>query len=227
MALNLDQMELSKVFVELRHREVFSLPDNKYKILDKLTPKYPGYNIEQPDLISLINPEKQIQIHSHLNRLIFDWDAPVSLKEFYTESAEVVDTITSVLKIDVVVRTGLRIHWKQRFNNQIDIVRYIMDNFVTHNVRNTSQLCDEIFEPNIKFSGRKGTLKFNLNVGVIQEQIIQGTLNNPVTHITNHYLLVDLDIYRDVNQKPKNISHFYRDAEEFINNHFKKYILNI
>ncbi|MED4749907.1 hypothetical protein [Brevibacillus choshinensis] len=226
MGIELQQTQLGKVFVELRHKEAFSLPDVRFKILDKTITNFPNYNMDAPDKLSVINPNKGQFGHFFLNRSVFDWDEPQSLQAFFKESLQLFDTVLPILKIDVLHRVGFRVQWKMKFNDKETVSKYIMNNYFKENFLQ-HDLADDIYEPGIRFSGRKGTIRFNFQLTTLHEQIMEAAINGPVKQQENHFLLIDLDVYRDNNQNPRNLNNFFRDANDFINNQFSNYLSNL
>ncbi len=63
-------MKMDTIFVEFRYNDIFSLPEYKFKLLDKLTQKYPVYNIDNADRVILFQPDKEIEIQIGINRML-------------------------------------------------------------------------------------------------------------------------------------------------------------
>jgi hypothetical protein len=218
---------IGKIFLEIRYKEVFSLPEKKYKILDKLTKKYPEYNIDSPDRISLFNPEKRIQIHIHLNRLIIDWDDPTSVGDFIRLAKSVITDIKNILHIETVSRFGLRALLQYKEKNREAIESYILNRFLKSNAIPIEEIADEVFAPRLHFSGRKGKNFFNLAIGHQQEQIIEGNFTGKMNAHVNDFLLVDVDQYRDGNLNINRGLSLLDDFERFLDQKIPEYLRRV
>lgn len=225
--INLDDMVLDKIFIEFRYRNAFSLPENKYKILEKYSEQYPLYNTEQQEALILFNSEKRRRVDIFIDRMVIDWDQPSSIGEFVSEVNDIVGAISKMLKIEVLLRVGLRGYWTIKSLESQDINNAILHRFYSDSAKRTDGFADEVFDPSIRISGRKGTIKFNLAVSHQQQLVFEGAPGSmsPVTEI--HNLLADIDVYRENNMNVRTLSNFLKEAEGFIYKNVKEYLLQL
>lgn len=197
--LDYNTYKLEKIFIELRFKDSFKLPisDTKYKILDKLSKKYPLYNTQNPEAISLSNPEQRINVHIHLNRIIVDWDEPKSFEEFIKISLADCSFLLKCLDVTELQRLGLRTMHSYKGINQQSITEFMFKEFISPKLK-TPDFADTFKNPSIQFSGAKGSLEFNFALGYQQVQVIHGDLGtNKVNSQIRDLLMVDLDCYRE------------------------------
>jgi uncharacterized protein (TIGR04255 family) len=196
--LDYSTFKIDKIFIEVRFKDSFKLPltDTKYTILEKLTKKYPAYNIENPEHIFLANPSEQKQIHVHLNRIIIDWDKPVSIDDFIKSSQADMAFLLRCLDVNDLIRVGIRTLSSYEGNNQNAISEFIFKEFISTKLK-SSDFGDEFTNPRVQFSGRKGSLFFNFALAYQQEQIIQGDLGAPLENQIRDLFLIDLDCYKE------------------------------
>lgn len=225
--LNLAQQKIGKIFLEIRHKEIFTLPEKKFKILEKFTKKYPDYNIDSPERIILINPEKQIQIHISINRILIDWDSPTSVDEFIKICNSVLGDLKNIITIEKVSRIGLRTFFQYKEGNQKDIENYIFNRYFSSGAKPTEMIADEIFAPRVHFSGRKGKLTFNFAVSYQQEQLIHANLKGPVDSQTNNYFLADVDVYREGSLNIGTVTQFLDEYHDFIKTNVPNYLKKV
>lgn len=225
--LNPNVYKTNKVFLELRFKESFKLPlnDTKYTLLDKFIKKYPSYNTENPESISMINHERQQQLHIQLNRIVIDWDKPSSIEDFYKSALADCNFILKTLEVDEIIRIGIRTLNSFEGNNQQAITEFIFRQYMTTKFKSPS-FADEYFNPSVQMAGRKGKLFFNLSLGYQQEQIIEADFNKQgMNQIIRDLLLVDLDSFRDKIKTTK-LQSFFADVKN-LNSHLPDYILSI
>lgn len=225
ISINLDNMSLEKIFIEFRFRKAFSLPENKYKILEKYSEHYPLYNTDQPEALILFNPEKKRKVDIFIDRMVIDWEQPSSIGDFGDEVNNIVGFISKMLKIEVLLRVGLRGYWLIKNLNSQDINNTILHRFYSDSAKRTDGFADEIFDPSIRISGRKGNIKFNLAVSHQQQQVFEGAPGNMIPVAEFHNLLADIDVYRDNNMNVRNLGSFLKEAEGFIYKNVKEYLL--
>lgn len=225
VSINIDNMVLEKIFIEFRYRNAFSLPEHKYKILEKYSQQYPLYNTEQPEALILFNSEKGRRVDIFIDRMVMDWDQPSTIGEFVAEVNSIVEHITKMLKIEVLLRVGMRGHWVIKNLNPQDINNTILHRFYSDSAKRTDGFADEIFDPSIRISGRKMNIKFNLAVSHQQQQVFEGPPGNMNPVAEYHNLLADIDVYRDNNMNVKALATFLKEAEGFIYKNVKEYLL--
>lgn len=225
--MDFENLRLQKSVIEIKHKEVFSLPENKFKILEKLNEKFPNYDINKSDRLLLFNAEERKQINIELNRLIIDWDEPTSFNSFIKFSQSIFNEINKFLKVDTAFRIGLRSFWVLRTQNQQEAFDYIFNRYFSPNSRNNSTLItDEILNPSIRFSGRKGNFKFNLGISYQEHHFVEGIRNKIITEKVDDSILLDVDNYRE-NYNLKQISSFFSEVDEFVMNKLIQYLRSV
>jgi hypothetical protein len=230
--INMLHLDFTKVknnnsFLELRFKDVFSLPKDKYRILEKLADKYPAYNFDSPERVSLANPDKKIHIHVHLNRLIIEWENPPNLSDFLKVVKPTIDDIVRILKIQHFSRTGIRVYFNYYTNSPEEAFSYISNRYYSSSAKKYESIADEIFAPKIQFSGRKGSLKFNLTISYEQQHTIQGSVGQQLNESVRHSILFDIDAFKDTNLNANNLKQYFTDVEELINNRLFEYIKTV
>ncbi|WP_137744820.1 hypothetical protein [Robertmurraya siralis] len=213
--LNLNTFKFEKIFIEVRYKESFKLPltDIKFKILDKLTKKYPGYNIENPEQILLSNSEELKQLHIFLNRIIINWDNPNNIDDFIKSSQADLSFIFKCLEINSLNRFGFRTLGSFEGSSQNAISEFIFKEFVSPKLK--SPVFGDIYlNPRVQFAGKKGTLHFNFALEYQQNQTIHGNLGSQsmTTEIRN-LLMVDLDCYKE-NVKVSKLENLLSEIKE-------------
>ncbi|WCK53884.1 hypothetical protein PP175_21585 [Aneurinibacillus sp. Ricciae_BoGa-3] len=224
MHLDIDNLNFSKIFIELRYGEAFTLPTKKYEILEALKNKYTAYNADQAEVLSLLNTEKRFQIHIEINRMVIDWDAPISFKDFSNFTLPVVNTISKILQIGSYIRVGIRSLLTAQINSADEINQYIFQKYFSSNARDTSLIADEISNPAIKFSGRKGQVHFNMTVGY--QQVLEAAANTGQIETLYHNLLVDIDSFRS-NINKNRLQNLFTDTDTFLNDNVKRYLKGV
>lgn len=225
--LNLNQKKYGKIFLELRYKEIFSLPEKKFKILDKLTKKYPEYNADSPDRISLMNQEKQIQVHIHINRLVIDWDAPTSIQDFNKISKSVIQDLKTIVQIESPTRIGVRTFLQFKSDSQKEVENYIFNKYFSSNAKSIEILGDEMYNPRLQLSGRRGKNLFNLAFAYQQEQILEGELHKPMFTTINNFFSVDADIYREGSFNINSVNPFLDEVGDFLETPLINYIKKV
>ncbi|MEH7110648.1 hypothetical protein [Bacillus sp. JJ1764] len=225
--LNMSTKKVTKIFLELRYKEIFSLPENKFKILDKLSKNFSEFDTNQADRIVMFSPEKRLTAHIFINRLTIDWDDPTSITDFNKICAHFIKTLNSVIKIEEPKRIGIRTFLGFKVENQKEIENYILNKFFSANAKNTSEIADEIYNPRLQISGRKGNILFNFGIGTFQEQIIQGELPKPAFAVVNNYLNFDIDVYKESGISVNNPDSFLNTTQDFIDNKMIQYIKSV
>lgn len=225
LKLDLDEMQKpQKTFLELRYEEAFSLPENKYKILNQFKGKFDGRDIQQ-DRISLNNSEQQIQYHILLNRLIIDWDKPTSIKEFARICKPIINIVSNVLEINKFQRAGIRTHLENPAKSSEEVHEFIGKKFLSKAAGHFETLGGKnISNPNISFNGNNGNLQYNLAIRYQQKQMIEGRLNNPITNHIKNSLLFDIDTFNQGNLKIADVNSLLINAERFIKNNVISYL---
>jgi hypothetical protein len=213
--LDFNDMQIGKSFMELRYKDVFSFPEKRYKILDKLSRKYSEVLADYNDRVSLLNPEKNISVHISMKNIIVDWEKPPSVTDFLKVTESIIDDVRKILNIEVIYRIGIRSFIQYKISNPQEATKYIMSRYLSSNANKTSDLADEIYNSSVALSGRKKSLKFNLNVNYQQNQIIQGSLNQVLSEVVYHYLTADVDVFKDSNIKLGNMDGFFKEVKEF------------
>jgi uncharacterized protein (TIGR04255 family) len=213
--MDFSKVQIGKIFMELRYKDVFSFPEQRYKILDKLSKKYPEVNAEFNERVSLFNPEKRISIHISMNHIIIDWDKPPNLNEFLKVARSIIDDVKRILKIEVIFRIGIRNFIQHQVSKPEEATKYIMSRYFSANANKTSDIADEIYTTAVSLSGRKKNVKFNLNVNYQQNQVIQGSLNQILAETVSHFIIADVDVFKDTNVNLGNLEGFFRDVQEF------------
>jgi hypothetical protein len=217
-----------RIFLELRFKESFKLAlnDTKYIILDKLQKKYPAYNIENPENISLVNHERGEQVAIQLNRLFFSWDKPKSITDFIKSVQPDCNFILKTLEVDDILRIGFRTHNSFQGSSQNSINEFIYNNYLSRKFK-SSDFADQFFNPVVQFSGKKGSLTFNIVLTYSQEQIIEHQIGQTaaVSSQIRDLLMVDLDTYKEKIRTNK-LQNFFQDSQQ-LNSKLCEYILSI
>jgi hypothetical protein len=214
--LNVSSKKMHKIFLEIRYKEIFSLPENKFKILDKLSNKFTDFDINQPDRITMMDSQKNIIVHIFINRLTIDWEQPPSIRDFVKYANALIQTIRSVIRIEQTKRIGIRTFMNFPVTSPQVADQYIMNRYFSNNTRPTTDLADDAGNARIQFSGRKGSFHFNLAIASTQEQIIEGLISEPVQAVVNNYLTYDVDVYRESGINIQNLDSFFKAAIEFV-----------
>jgi hypothetical protein len=225
--LNIEKKRFNKIFLELRFKEIFSLPDYKYKILDKLSKGFTNFDTNQPDRISMFNQEKRLNVHININRILIDWDQPPSIQEFTKVSLNLIRSLNSIVTLEDIKRIGVRSFLVFPTESDKEVESYIINKYFSTNARNTTNFADQIFNPSINFSGRKGPLLFNFGVVLTQEQIIQGEVTRPLYAEMNHYLTYDVDVYRELGVKVNNLEKFLSSTVKLVDESLLHYIKSV
>ncbi|AQU73807.1 hypothetical protein [Priestia megaterium] len=222
--MKVKDMRLGKAVIEIRYQEAFKLPtsDVKYKIVDKMVhKKYPNYNIEQPENLSFFNPEKELQFHVGINRILIDWDQPSNLSEFVKMAIPDINFILKEINVHQVDRVGFRNFYLAPFSSQQEVTDILFKNFISPKLKQPS-FADTYFSPQVGFSGKKGKLNFNLNLRYQQEQIIHGSNTTLLQNTINDYLVTDFDCYQE-NVKQTKLETFFTHSKD-MNNGLNEYI---
>lgn len=224
--LNPNSYKTDKIFLEIRFKDSFKLPlpETKYSILDKFSKKYPAYNTESPENFSFFNPETQQKIHLQLNRFVVDWDNPKTLDDFIKSANADANFIFKILGVEDIIRVGIRTLNSFQGDNQKDISDYLFNHFSTPKIKSRG-FADEYFNPHVQFSGKKGSLSFNLAVNYQQQQTIQGTINQVFNQTIRDLLVVDLDCYKE-NIKISKLHTFFSEIKN-LNLELPEYIQSI
>jgi uncharacterized protein (TIGR04255 family) len=226
--LHLDpsSFKTDKIFMELRFKESFKLPlsDTKYRLLDKFSKKYPAFNTDNPENIILANHDRQEQLFIQLNRIVIDWNKPKSMEDFIKSAQADSNFILKLLEVEDIIRIGTRTINSFQGSNQNAVTEFIFKQYITSKFKSSS-FADEYFNPSVHLSGRKGKMHFNLTISYLQEQILEGTVNQLVNQQIRDLLAVDLDSYRENIKVSKMQSVF--DEVKKINFNLPEYILSI
>lgn len=198
--LNLNSLQPGRTFCELRFKEVFSLPEQKFKLADKLSKKYPEVIMNQADQVVFIDQIRKIQIVVQINRILIEWSETPSLIEFSKVANSIITTVKNTLGISEIKRIGVRTYLNLNVQGPEEAYNYIVNRYIHPKlINNINLITDEILNPQVSFSGRKGSLFFNLILNYQLEQIIEGQLTKPIVQKLNNYLTVDLDLYKQGN----------------------------
>lgn len=224
--LNMNNFKFNKIFIEIRYKEVFSLPEKKYKILEKFAHKFQSYDSNSLESITFVDHDKEINFQIHINRIIIDWDKPNNIEEFNKICTSYVNEVRKILNIQSAERIGCRIFYTNKVDSEKEVSSYIINKFFANNAKPTELIADEVLSPAIKFSGRKGTNYFNLAISYQQEQVIQGQFNGPVNSVENHNFLADLDVYRQ-NYNLSRVKEFISEVNTFANNNLISYLKSV
>lgn len=230
--VNFEDLKFDKCLVEVRFKEVFSLPTKKYEILDALQDKYPSYNLDMPDAVTLFNPEEGIQINVELNRIICNWDNARNFSEFSKLSQRVINSISKILKVETYNRVGIRSFLSSPVKSPEEAFTYIINRYFSTQARDTDIIADEIANPIIRFSGRKGQLFYNFGLNYQQQHLIQAeigignALGQKVRETNNSVLLYDIDAYRN-NVSKNRISNLFTETESFIDENLMTYLKRV
>jgi hypothetical protein len=217
----------NRIFTEIRYKPIYSLPENKYKILDRLSDKFSAHNITE-ESISLLDPNKGIQYFIEMGRLVIDWDKPSNIKEFSKICKPVINVVSEILKINKFERVGIRTFLVNEVNSLEDVFNYISQKFIHPNAQRFSLLGGKnITEPLVKFSGNKADYKYNLAVTFQQEQTIEAGFNTNITNVFRNLFLVDIDVYKVGEIKANNAISFFEDVEDFIYKNVFNYLKGI
>lgn len=225
--INYSSKKYTKIFLELRYKEIFSLPENKFKILDKLSSKFSEFDANQPDRITMLDPQKRINVNIFINRLTIDWDEAPSITDFTKYCNSLIKTLRSVITIEEPKRIGIRSFLCFKSENNKEIDDYILNKYISPNARNITNFADELSNPRVNLSGRKGSLLFNLGIGITQEQIIEGDLSRPLYGVINNYLTFDIDNYKESGININNLESYFKSVNEYVDTQIIEYIKRV
>jgi uncharacterized protein (TIGR04255 family) len=225
--LDIKKTKVSKVFIEILYKDAFIFPlsDTKYSLLDKLTKKYPAYNNESPEMLGLFHPEMNKEITIQLNRLFLSWNSPNSIDDFIKSSKPDINLVLRTLKVDSIIRIGLRTYHTIECQNETQVSQYVFKQYLSPNIRNTEIFGENLSNPRVQFSGVKEGNKFNLMLGYQQERILKGNFGIQMEEIINNHFLADLDVYRE-NIKINSIDKMLNEAH-LLNNKVPFYLKSL
>lgn len=224
--LDLSNYKLSKVFLEIKYKEIFSLPEKKFKIMDKIGHKFSDYDINSPDRISLVDGDKKLQVHIHINRLVIDWDLVPSYNDFIKVCQSLLKDLKPLLSFQEINRVGIRSMVNFPCNNQEEVTNYLINRYFSNGAKKTEFIGDIVANPRISFSGTRKTIKFNFGLNYQQEQLIESGISGNVTNSIYHYLSTDIDVYKE-NININKIDNFFIESKDFFENNLIKYMKNV
>lgn len=212
--INLEDFKIQRIIIEGRHRDIFTVPDLKYKFLSQFQHEFPLYNTENPESFTFIDPKRQLTMTISIKKFDFSYeplDGGVDIygiASFYKDIVSIVHRINKISKIEALNRIGTRIFFIQHFENQQQVENIIFKKFLNTEFGNTLSHFDEVSSPHARFSARKGNTKMNIGFSHQEEQRIEAQGNRNTVTKVNDSLLIDYDIFRDSNLSVKNLSSF-------------------
>ncbi|MEI5893160.1 TIGR04255 family protein [Bacillus cereus] len=196
--LNFDKVKLDRVLIEVRFKDNFKigLQEVRFKMLEKLTKKYSMYDTENAEALALFDPEKKMQLVIQLNRCAITCDEPTNLIEFIKSAKADFSFIFKQMEIDILNRVGVRTFNFFEGQDQKAIEQFIFKEYLSSGIC-SPDFAEEYFSPQIRLSGKKSGMLFNLAIGHQQQQIIEGIINEVMNNKITDSLVVDFDCYKE------------------------------
>ncbi|HEF1895845.1 TPA: hypothetical protein R9Z04_000915 [Bacillus cereus] len=196
--LNFDGVKLDRILIEVRFKDNFKigLQEVRFKMLEKLTKKYSMYDSENPEVLALFDPEKKIQLVIQLNRCAINCDEPNNLIEFIKSAKADFSFIFKQMEIESLNRVGVRTSNSFEGKDQKAIEQFIFKEYLSSGICSPN-FAEEYFSPQIRLSGKKSGMLFNLAIGHQQHQIIEGIINEVMNNKITDLLVVDFDCYKE------------------------------
>ncbi|MEZ2325957.1 hypothetical protein R1C46_19335 [Bacillus tropicus] len=196
--LNFDGVKLDRILIEVRFKDNFKigLQEVRFKMLEKLTKKYSMYDSENPEVLALFDPEKKIQLVIQLNRCAINCDEPNNLIEFIKSAKADFSFIFKQMEIESLNRVGVRTSNSFEGKDQKAIEQFIFKEYLSSGICSPN-FAEEYFSPQIRLSGKKSGMLFNLAIGHQQHQIIEGVINEVMNNKITDLLVVDFDCYKE------------------------------
>ncbi|MDA1797572.1 TIGR04255 family protein [Bacillus cereus group sp. BY8-1LC] len=196
--LNFEELKLDRALIEVRFKDNFKvgLQEVRFKMLEKLTKKYAMYDSENAEALAFFNPEKKIHLVIQLNRCAITCEEPTNLIEFIKSAKADFSFIFKQLEIDSLLRVGMRTFNFFEGPDQKAIEQFIFKEYLSAGVC-SPDFAEEYFSPEIKLSGKKNGLLFNLAISHQQHQVIEGIINEVMNNKITNSLVVDFDCYKE------------------------------
>ena len=215
--LTMSNVQLNEIFIEVRFKDNFKLPDKKYKILDKITEYLPEYKKDhQVDELHCRDIKKGIIISIFLNRIVVHLNKRMSSETtfdvFKKTAFRGIKEVVDILKIDSFKRVGVRSFWSYNVHSLEEAANIITNNHLSFSNKKWMDLgvrpshCQLV----IGIGFYNGQIKNNLILA--PEVEIKGEIHEHFTTEQRTYLKIDWDYYTEMSMGVNDISRFIEDA---------------
>lgn len=214
--LDIGDLKPHSILSEFRYRQVYRLPELKYKILDRFSSLYPIVDSEKIDSVTMIDPDERRTFSVQTSRWTFEAQRPASYDDYFAAAKFVATETASFLAIQSFSRVGTRVNLGVQVESPREAFDYAINRYFSSSVKRAMDFFDDSTFPAVAFLGRKGNLHVNITTRYQEFQSISVHFNQPSTQKLDKLLLFDVDIYRDTSINNKSVQDYWSDVSSFL-----------
>lgn len=209
--------ELQQAFIELKSNDSIDIMENLNKFINLNKGKsnyFVNGNYDVNDESFIFNKENLFILVFKSNRIILNFNLAQSIDQVISDIINILETIFKKDIYKIFNRAGIRVVIGYLFQDNNQVNELIKSLFFNNNILN--KFCKNINNASIKFSNTEDNFKFNYNITPCISQQIKVKDDNIYYEDKNHYLALDIDIYKDYELSPNNIIEFCKESKNIL-----------